>query len=58
MTPMRPTTDPPSPFHSHLDVCKRCRERPFNLCPDGERILKAEIDTLQMPGFFRGPEFR
>jgi len=27
-------------FHSHLDECEQCREHPFNLCPEGELILK------------------
>jgi|HubBroStandDraft_2_1064218.scaffolds.fasta_scaffold75388_6 hypothetical protein len=26
-------------FHAHLDVCQRCREEIFNLCPVGERLL-------------------
>jgi len=28
-------------FHAHLDVCKRCREQPFNLCDVGEKLLIA-----------------
>lgn len=27
-------------FHNHLDSCQQCREHPFNLCPEGARILK------------------
>lgn len=27
-------------FHSHLDECERCRTRPFDLCPEGEKRLK------------------
>lgn len=26
-------------FHAHLDVCQRCREHPFNLCPVGAPLL-------------------
>lgn len=33
-------------FHDHLDVCRQCREQPFNLCPIGEKALKAAIDEL------------
>ena len=28
-------------FHDHLDVCRRCREQPFNLCPTGAARLQA-----------------
>lgn len=28
-------------YHSHLDVCRRCRERPFDLCPEGGKLLSA-----------------
>ena len=28
------------PFHRHLDVCARCEQQPFNLCPEGEKLLK------------------
>ena len=26
-------------FHEHLDVCERCREEPFNLCPIGAAAI-------------------
>ena len=26
-------------FHKHLDTCKRCRDRPFDLCPEGGSLL-------------------
>ena len=30
-------------FYTHLDICQRCREEIFNLCPLGEALLvKAE----------------
>lgn len=28
-------------FHTHLDVCKQCREHPFQLCPVGAVLLAA-----------------
>lgn len=28
-------------FHKHLDVCKRCRDNPFDLCQTGAALLKA-----------------
>lgn len=30
-------------FHQHLDVCKRCREQPFNLCREGARTLRLAV---------------
>lgn len=35
-----------SPFHDHLDMCEQCRESPFNLCPDGQAALRAEVGTM------------
>ena len=28
-------------FHAHLDVCKQCRDHPFDLCPVGAPLLMA-----------------
>lgn len=33
----------PTKFHAHLDVCRRCREQPFNLCPTGACLLKEAV---------------
>lgn len=30
-------------FHDHLDVCKQCREHPFNLCVVGLAAMRSEI---------------
>jgi len=27
-------------FHRHLDVCRRCRERPMDLCQTGADLLR------------------
>lgn len=27
-------------FHAHSDHCAQCRENPFNLCKEGETILR------------------
>jgi hypothetical protein len=27
-------------FHAHLDVCSQCERHPFDLCPEGARLLK------------------
>lgn len=27
-------------FHRHLDSCRRCRERPMDLCPKGAELLR------------------
>jgi hypothetical protein len=34
--------DPVNGYHAHLDVCKRCRERPFDLCQIGAEALRRE----------------
>lgn len=28
-------------FHAHLDICRQCREHPFNLCREGGQLLIA-----------------
>lgn len=38
--------DPAAAFHAHLDVCKRCREQPFNLCPIGNAELQKAGSNL------------
>lgn len=32
-----------NPYHDHLDACEQCRNHPFALCSDGERILRAFV---------------
>ncbi len=32
-------SDPTEAFHAHLDRCRQCSERPFDLCPTGEVLL-------------------
>lgn len=32
---------PIAAFHDHLDRCDRCCSEPFNLCPEGARLLRA-----------------
>lgn len=32
-------------FHDHLDVCKRCADQPFNLCPIGVKALKESVES-------------
>lgn len=27
-------------FHAYLDRCDRCRQQPFNLCPQGASLLE------------------
>ena len=31
-------------FHEHLDVCSRCEQHPFNLCPLGARLLQESAE--------------
>jgi hypothetical protein len=33
-------------FHKHLDVCGRCRNRPFDLCPEGVKLLDQEANRV------------
>jgi hypothetical protein len=33
-------------FHDHLDVCKRCEQQPFNLCPVGDLLIRAEVAKI------------
>lgn len=30
-------------YHAHLDQCAQCRNNPFNLCPEGARLLHAAV---------------
>lgn len=27
-------------FHAHLDICEQCERHPFDLCPEGAKLLK------------------
>ncbi len=27
-------------FHGHLDKCRQCREHPFDLCREGQRLIR------------------
>lgn len=36
-------------FHQHLDVCKRCREQPFNLCIVGQAKLREAVQQATKP---------
>lgn len=31
-------------FHAHLDECPRCARNPFDLCSEGERLLRAAVE--------------
>ena len=32
-------------FDKHLDECRRCRDRPFDLCPVGSLLLHVAVTT-------------
>lgn len=34
-------------FHRHTDACRSCCE-PFDLCPEGSRLLRASVDAGNM----------
>jgi Mn-dependent DtxR family transcriptional regulator len=36
-------------FYDHLDACERCRERPFDPCQIGARLLKDAAAGLTIP---------
>jgi hypothetical protein len=40
-------------YHAHLDGCKQCANQPFNLCPEGARLLVKEGRQL-MPNCLDG----
>lgn len=46
-----PATPSPAPavatFHTHLDACPRCRNRPFDLCPVGLALLTGKFDRIR-----------
>lgn len=31
-------------FHAHLDECKRCAQNPFDLCSEGDRLIRAAVE--------------
>ncbi len=31
-------------FHAHLDVCVRCARNPFDLCSEGDRLIRAAVE--------------
>lgn len=33
-------------FHAHLDACEQCRNEPFNLCPEGAKVLAESVEKL------------
>lgn len=37
-------------FHDHLDVCRQCREHPFDLCPVGAPLLEARAREILQEG--------
>ena len=39
--------EPKIKFHKHLDECEQCRNRPFGLCKEGQKILKEEIEEYE-----------
>lgn len=36
------TPDNDNVYHKHLDECPRCREQPFNMCPEGDAKLREQ----------------
>jgi hypothetical protein len=33
-------------YHQHLDVCTWCANHPWNLCREGDRLLRAEVGKV------------
>lgn len=42
-------------FHRHLDACAQCRLHPFDLCPEGLRLVKAFEPVSRSPFRERAP---
>lgn len=40
MNPVNPLPTEHQAFHMHLDICARCRNRPFDLCSIGALLLR------------------
>ncbi len=38
-------------FHAHLDECKQCSDRPFDLCPVGAILIQAAATGTPFPSF-------
>jgi len=36
-------------FHAHLDECKQCEAHPFDLCPVGDRLIRATAKFPRRP---------
>jgi len=36
----------PSIYHDHLDLCQQCRDRPFDNCLEGRRLLQLAADPV------------
>jgi hypothetical protein len=36
-------------FYAHLDVCRQCEGHPFQLCPVGDKLLRAVGDSQPGP---------
>jgi hypothetical protein len=34
-------------FHTHLDNCEQCRNKPFELCPIGRALAGAALKELE-----------
>lgn len=35
-------------FHAHLDACRQCRDRPWELCSTGDALLRATAKDDQI----------
>lgn len=33
-------------FHAHLDVCKQCFNHPLELCPIGNGLIRAAVESI------------
>lgn len=31
-------------FHEHLEACQRCARNPFDLCSEGDRLIRAAVE--------------
>lgn len=45
--PPNPLTPEHQAFHTHLDICKRCRDNPFGLCPTGVHLIFAAARSIK-----------
>lgn len=40
-------------FHKHLDQCAKCKNYPFNLCSEGDKLLRETMSVEMDPDILK-----